>query len=100
MVTQGIKFGLSDLNVLKDHQEFSAKVPNAHTPFGAGPRMCVGWRFAMQEAKIALVRLYQHYTFELIDKESPLKTEQRLTLSPKGGVFVKVLKRESMRATG
>jgi hypothetical protein len=27
--------------------------------FGGGARMCVGWRFAMQEAVLALVRLFQ-----------------------------------------
>jgi cytochrome P450 len=27
--------------------------------------MCIGWRFALNEAKIALVRLHQRFSFEL-----------------------------------
>ena len=33
--------------------------PAAYGPFGDGTRVCVGQRFAVLEAKITLLRLYQ-----------------------------------------
>lgn len=73
--------------------ELAATTPDAWSAFGTGPRMCIGWKFALQEAKIALVRLYQRYTFELTPGQIPLKVQQNLTLSPKGGVYVRVHER-------
>lgn len=47
----------------------------------------------MQEAKIALVRLYQNQTYELLPGQVPLQLEQNLTLSPKHGLRVTVVPR-------
>jgi thromboxane-A synthase/cytochrome P450 family 3 subfamily A len=61
---------------------------NAWTPFGAGPRMCIGWRFALNEAKIALLRLHQRLEYELAPGQVPLKLRLGITLSPAEGVIV------------
>lgn len=52
---------------------------------------------AVEEAIIALVRLYQRYTFTLPDKllTGPLEVKQGITMSPKHGVPVTVVRRHS-----
>jgi cytochrome P450 len=55
--------------------------------------MCIGWKFALQEAKIALIRLYQNQTYELLPGQVPLPLQQNLTLAPKNGVRVRVIPR-------
>ena len=56
--------------------EERAKRPQlCHMPFGFGPRNCIGMRFALLEAKIALIELLKRYTFV----RAP-DTEVRVTL--------------------
>ena len=68
--------------------EASARPAHGFAPFGDGPRKCVAWRFALEEAKIALIRMYQHFTFRLSPGQVPLQLRQGITLSPKHGVLV------------
>lgn len=50
---------------IEGEPEFVGVNPLAWAPFGEGQRGCIGQRFALEEAKITLVKLYQKFTFEL-----------------------------------
>jgi len=64
-------------------------------PFGAGPRNCIGMKFAQMELKVAISKILSKYTFKLaagLNKE-PLDIVSGITMGPKHGVMVTVHKR-------
>ena len=69
----------------------------AYLPFGAGPRICIGMGFAMQEAVVLLARLAQHLRFERAD-DQPIRLRQCITLQPLGGLRMRVQKRGDMKS--
>jgi len=56
-----------------------------YLPFGAGPRVCIGSTFAMQEASIVLATLVRHFRLEL-EAGHEVWPVQRVSLRPKGGL--------------
>jgi thromboxane-A synthase len=72
-----------------DEDEVASRHPNAFIPFGLGPRNCIGFKFALQEMMISLVRIYQRWTFKLAPRQSqPLPLRMGITLAPKDGLWV------------
>ena len=60
-------------------------------PFGAGPRNCIGMRFALLEIKVALVRILLKYKFvQSPETQVPLVIHPGVTLSARDGVCVRV----------
>jgi len=59
----------------------------AYIPFGAGPRQCIGRRFALLEAKIVLATIGQQYRLE---PQSELSVEPQMTTQPADDVPVTV----------
>ncbi|MEO9339464.1 cytochrome P450 [Mesorhizobium sp. SB112] len=63
-----------------------------YLPFGAGPRVCIGASFAMQEAIISLAVLMSRFRFDTTDETKPWPV-QKLTTQPQGGLPMRVSKR-------
>jgi cytochrome P450 len=63
-----------------------------YLPFGAGPRVCIGASFAMQEAMIALGVLMSGFRFDTVAETKPWPV-QKLTTQPQGGLPMRVTRR-------
>jgi cytochrome P450 len=73
--------------------DFAATLPRfAYIPFGGGPRICIGNRFAMMEAVLVLATVAQRFRLEW-QPDHPVVPLPSITLRPKGGVWVKPVPR-------
>jgi cytochrome P450 len=57
----------------------------AYLPFGAGPRVCIGASFSLQEAAIILAHIMRSFRLEL-KKNYRVRPVQHITLRPEGGL--------------
>ena len=64
-----------------------------YLPFGAGPRICIGASFAMQEAVIVLAILLKQFRFEPFAAHTPWPV-QKLTTQPEGGLPMRIRRRD------
>jgi len=65
----------------------------AYFPFGGGGRQCIGESFAWMEATLALVTLAQRWRVELVQGQK-IEMLPKITLRPKNGIRVKMMRRE------
>ena len=73
--------------------EVEKRHPMTHTPFGSGPRVCLGSRMATMEAKAVLAMLFAEYSFERTTDD--LVVDYDSTVSFKSGMDMKLRKREN-----
>lgn len=69
--------------------------PMAYMPFGAGPRHCLGMRFALIEMKILLIRMLREYDIlpgEQLEEKFIIRDET--TIAP-DAVWIKLVKRQT-----
>ena len=82
------------ITILQMHYMYGFRY--AWMPFGQGPHNCIGMRFAMLEAKLAMARILKSYVL----KPSP-KTQEPIRCDPvyavsyiKGGLHIRIEKRD------
>ncbi|XP_070161412.1 cytochrome P450 6B7-like [Polyergus mexicanus] len=68
---------------------------DTYLPFGNGPRICIGMKFAYVQTKVGLVTLVANYKAELSEKTAvPLQFEPTsLTLTSKSGIWLRMRRR-------
>ncbi|MEW6254380.1 MAG: cytochrome P450 [Pseudomonadota bacterium] len=63
-------------------EEEENRHPNAYHPFGMGMRSCIGFQFALIEAKMVLSRFLQRFIARPKDPHYVLRHKQALTVKP------------------
>lgn len=73
-------------------EETQKRNPFTFMPFGEGPRVCIGLRFGMMQAKVGLATLLNNFTFELSPRTTvPLEFDPKsLVLCAKDPMYFKV----------
>ena len=73
----------------KNDPAYVEPAPLSYLPFGAGPRRCIGFAFALTEIKVLLAEAAKTVDLELLTREEPAR-ESVASMRPKGGVRMRV----------
>ncbi len=69
--------------------------PFAYFPFGGGPRLCIGHRFAMMEGVLVMAMVAQRYRLELVPGYK-VEPEPMITLRPRNGLKMTLHEEEAI----
>ncbi|KAK2612287.1 hypothetical protein QQS21_001713 [Conoideocrella luteorostrata] len=75
-----------------DTEQVKNRPTGSYVPFAAGPRMCVGFNFALQEVKVFLPKLVYRYKFSLA-QDGPIEYDPYFQLIRPNNLYIKAERR-------
>ncbi|KAF2999609.1 hypothetical protein G7054_g10211 [Neopestalotiopsis clavispora] len=75
-----------------DSEKVKSRHQASYIPFATGPRMCIGFNFALQEVKVFLPKLIYRYNFSLAS-DGPLEYDPMFQLIRPMNLYVRAEKR-------